>query len=280
MGKLTGKVAFVTGAARGQGRSLAVRLAEEGADIIAIDMCQTIPTSPFPLATPADLEQTVKLVESLDRRIVARHADVRDSAQLESVVAEGLAELGSIDIVCANAGVISFGNAWDLTDDQWQDLIDTNLTGVWRSAKAAIPAMIAGNRGGSIVLTSSIYGLTGSATLSHYTAAKHGVVGLMKSLALELAPHRIRVNTVNPTFVNTDMVHNDAVYRQFFPDHPNPNRNDFETAATSLNALPTPWVESVDIANAALWLASDDARFVTGISIPVDAGFLIKHNVG
>lgn len=280
MGRLDGKVAFVTGAARGQGRSHAVRLAEEGADVIAVDVCGTIASSPFPLARVEDLEQTVKLVESLDRRIVARPADVRDADQLAAVVAEGVAELGSLDIVSANAGVISFGNAWDLTDEQWRDVLDVNLTGVWRSAKAAIPHMIAAGRGGSIVLTSSTYGIDGSATLAHYTAAKHGVVGLMKSLALELGGHRIRVNTVHPSFTNTDMIHNEAVYRQFFPDVANPNRADFERAALSMHVLPSAWVEPVDISNAVLWLASDESRFVTGSMVQVDAGFHLKHNVG
>lgn len=280
MGLLDGKVALVTGAARGQGRSHAVRLAEEGASVIAVDVCDTIATSPFELATEADLAETVRLVEDLDQRIIAAQVDVRDSAALTELVDRAVGDLGSLDVVSANAGIISFGNAWDLTDEQWRDMLDVNLTGVWRTARAAIPHMRAGGRGGAIVLTSSTYGIAGSATLAHYTAAKHGVVGLMKALALELADDSIRVNCVHPTFTNTDMIHNDAVYRQFFPDMDNPTVDDFHRAAYSMNALPTAWVEPVDISNAIVWLASDQARFVTGASLPVDAGFLLKHNVG
>jgi (+)-trans-carveol dehydrogenase len=280
MGRLAGKVALITGAARGQGRAHAVRLAEEGADIIALDMCETVPTSPFPLAADSDLAGTVKAVEALDRRIVASKTDVRDGSAVRSAVADAVTELGGLHIVSANAGVISFGQAWELTDDQWREVIDTNLTGVWQTAKAAIPHMLGTGTGGSIVLTSSTYGIAGSATLAHYTAAKHGVVGLMKALALELAEKSIRVNTVHPSFTNTPMIHNDAVYRQFFPDADKPNVDDFAQAAGSLHALPTPWVEPVDISNAILWLASDESRYVTGSSILVDAGFLLKHNVG
>lgn len=280
MGLLDGKVALVTGAARGQGRSHAIRLAQEGASVIAVDLCGSISTSPFALASVADLETTVGLVENLDKRVVAAQVDVRSSEALTEAVDNAVGELGSLDIVSANAGIISFGNAWELTDEQWRDVLDVNLTGVWRTAKAAIPHIRAGGRGGSIILTSSTYGIAGSATLAHYTAAKHGVVGLMKALALELADESIRVNSVHPTFVNTDMIHNDAVYRQFFPDLENPTVADFERAASSMNALPTPWVEPVDISNAIAWLASDQARFVTGASLPIDAGFLLKHNVG
>lgn len=280
MGQLDGKVALVTGAARGQGRSHAVRLAQEGASVIAVDLCETIATSPFELASADDLQETVRLVEDLDRRIVAAQVDVRDSEALTAAVDRAVEDLGSLDIVSANAGIISFGNAWDLTDDQWHDVLEVNLTGVWRTTKAAIPHIRAGGRGGSIILTSSTYGIAGSATLAHYTAAKHGVVGLMKALALELADESIRVNSVHPTFVNTDMIHNEPVYRQFFPDMENPTVDDFSRAANSMNALPTPWVEAVDISNAIAWLASDQARYVTGVSLPVDAGFLLKHNVG
>ncbi|WP_172650802.1 mycofactocin-coupled SDR family oxidoreductase [Rhodococcus opacus] len=280
MGRLAGKVALVTGAARGQGRAHAIRLAEEGADIIALDICEPVETSPFAVASAADMADTVKAVESLDRRIISSKTDVRDGAGTRAAVAEAVSELGRLDIVSANAGIISFGHAWELTDEQWKEMIDINLTGVWQTAKAAVPHMVAGNSGGSIVLTSSTYGVAGSATLAHYTAAKHGVVGLMKALALELADKSIRVNTVHPTFCNTDMIHNDAIYRQFFPDADNPNVDDFARAAQSMNALPTPWIEPTDISNAILWLSSDEARFVTGSSILVDAGFLLKHNVG
>lgn len=278
MGNLNDKVALVTGAARGQGRSHAVRLAEEGADIVALDLCADIASSSFPLSTPEDLAQTAKAVESLDRRVVTHRVDVRDQEALDETVSTTLAEFGRLDVVVANAGVMSLGNAWELSEAEWQDMVDVNLTGVWRTTKAAIPPMIDAGRGGSIILTSSVYGLTAATTVAHYTAAKHGVVGLAKSLAMELAPHSIRVNTVNPTFVNTDMIHNDALYRQFFPDSSDPNREQFAGAAESLNLLPVPWVEPRDISHAVAWLAGDESRYVTGISLPVDAGFLLQHN--
>ena len=211
---------------------------------------------------------------------MTRVADVRDAAQLGEAVDAGVAELGGLDVVSTNAGVISFGNAWELSEDQWRDMLDVNLSGVWRSVKAAVPHMITTGRGGSIVLTSSTYGIDGSATLAHYSAAKHGVVGLMKALALELGDHSIRVNTVHPSFTNTDMIHNEAVYRQFFPDTERPNRADFARAARSMHTLPVAWVEPTDISNAVVWLASDEARYVTGSTIQIDAGFHLKHNVG
>jgi SDR family mycofactocin-dependent oxidoreductase len=188
-GRVEGKVAFITGAARGQGRSHAVRLAEEGADIIAVDICAQIGSVPYEMATPADLAETVREVEALDRRIVAAEADVRDYAALKAALDDGVAQLGGLDIVSANAGIASFAPAADLEEATWQDMIDVNLTGVWHAAKAAIPHLIAGGRGGSIVLTSSTAGLVALPNMAHYVAAKHGVVGLMRTLALELAPH-------------------------------------------------------------------------------------------
>jgi len=279
MGRLDGKVAFITGAARGQGRSHAIRLAQEGADIIASDLCAEIETSPFPLATAEQLAETAKLVEAEDRRIITGVADVRDQGQLDDLVQQGLSEFGHIDIALGNAGILTYNDVWNVTDVQWNEMIDINLTGVWRTMKAVLPSMIEKGRGGSIILTSSIYGLNGSATLAHYSAAKYGVIGLAQSAALELAQHNIRVNTVNPTFVNTDMIHNQALYKQFLQND-NPTREQFAAAAETMNALPTPWVEPVDISNAILWLASDEARYVTGISVPVDAGWGIQHNVG
>ena len=276
MGRVEGKVAFVTGAARGQGRSHALRLAEEGADIIAVDVCRQLASVPYPMATPEDLAETAKLVEDLDRRIVVREADVRDSAQLADVVAEGIGELGRLDIIVANAGIVSMGPTLELDEDSWQEMIDVNLTGVWKTLKAAVPAMIEAGNGGSVIITSSAAGLRGFANIAHYVAAKHGVVGLMKTLAQELAPHMIRVNTVNPTTVNTPMVMNDAFFTLVRPDLEQPGPADVGEAMTGLNILPVPWVEAVDISNAVLWLASDEARFVTGVALPVDAGFLEK----
>jgi (+)-trans-carveol dehydrogenase len=274
MGRLDGKVAFVTGAARGQGRSHAVRLAQEGADVIAVDLCRQIDSVPYGMATPDDLAETVKEVEALDRRIVAREADVRDSAALKAAVDEGFAQLGRLDIVLANAGIFSTATAHEMDDQTWQDMIDVNLTGVWKTCKAAIPHLLAQGDGGAIVLTSSTAGLKGFPGFAHYVSAKHGVVGLMRTLALELAPHRIRVNSVHPTTVDTDMVQNDALYQLFNPD--SPTRDAFRQVSSEMQALPIPWVEPVDISNAILWLASDEARYVTGVTLPVDAGFGVK----
>jgi len=276
MGRVEGKVAFVTGAARGQGRAHAVRLAEEGADIIAVDVCRQLETVPYAMATPADLAETAQLVEDLDRRILVREADVRDSAQLAEVVRDGVAELGQLDIVVANAGIASVGPALELSEEIWQEMIDVNLTGVWKTIKAAVPAMIAAGRGGSVILTSSAAGLRGFPNLTHYVAAKHGVVGMMRALAQELAPHMIRVNTVNPTTVDTPMVMNDMFYGLVRPDLEAPGRDDTAEAFVGLNCLPVPWVETIDISNAVLWLASDEARFVTGVALPIDAGFCEK----
>lgn len=265
-GRLEGKVALVSGAARGQGRSHAVRLAQEGADIIAFDICRQLGSVRYPMARPEDLKETARLVEDLDRRIVAREADVRDAAGVQAVVDEGVREFGRLDVVCANAGIAGFSeNAWSLTDEEWEEMIAVNLTGVWKTVKAAAPAMIEAGNGGSIVLTSSTAGVKGMAGTAHYVAAKHGVVGLMRSLANELAPHFIRVNTVHPTGVNTPMVVNDYMAEVL---------SDPSAGANLQNALPVEMVEPVDISNAIVWLASDEARYVTGVSLPVDAGFL------
>jgi (+)-trans-carveol dehydrogenase len=276
MGRVDGKVAFVTGAARGQGRSHSVRLAEEGADIIAIDVCGQVDSVAYAMATPADLEETVAEVEALDRRIVAAPVDVRDFTLLTKVLDDAVAELGGLDIVCANAGIYSQGQTVDLSEQTWQDMIDINLTGVWHTCKAAIPHLIAGGRGGSIILTSSAVGLRAAQNVGHYGAAKHAVVGLMRTLALELGPHMIRVNSVHPTAVDTEMIQNEALYRLLVPDVPHPKREDAAPVLQSLNALPIPWVESRDISNAVLFLASDEARYVTGVTFPVDAGMTIK----
>jgi (+)-trans-carveol dehydrogenase len=275
-GKLEGKVAFITGAARGQGRSHAVRLAQEGADIIAVDLCAQVASVPYPMATAQDLDQTVKEVEALDRRIVASQADVRDYDALKQALDEGVAQFGRLDIVSANAGIVSYGRAEELAEQTWQDVIDTDLTGEWHAAKAAIPQLRAGGRGGSIILTSSDAGLKASQNLAHYVAAKHGVIGLMRTLALELAPDFIRVNAIAPTTVDTPMSHNEATYRLFCPDLENPTADDMAGPATALNVLPIPWVEPIDISNALVFLASDEARYITGVALPVDAGAAIK----
>ena len=277
-GRVEGKVAFITGAARGQGRSHAIRLAQEGADIIAVDLAGQVDSVPYPMSTPEDLAQTVKEVEALDRRIIATEADVRDYGALKQALDNGVAELGRLDIVSANAGIASYGRADELPEQTWQDMIDTNLTGVWHAAKAAIPHLKAGGRGGSIILTSSTAGLKAMENLSHYVSAKHGVVGLMRTLALELAPDMIRVNSVHPTTVNTDMIQNAATYALFAPDleEKDRTRERLTERFQATNALPIPWVEPGDISNAVLWLASDESRYVTGVTLPVDAGSLGK----
>ncbi|WP_072805331.1 mycofactocin-coupled SDR family oxidoreductase [Rhodococcoides yunnanense] len=276
MGKLDGKVAFITGAARGQGRSHAIRLAQEGADIIAIDLCKQVDSVGYPLATESDLTDTVKQVEALDRRIIATQADVRDTAALKKAVDDGVAELGRLDIVLANAGIASFAPIEDLTDEMWDDMLDINLTGVFKTVRAAVPHIKAGERGGAIVLTSSTAGIKGLGNLAHYVAAKHGVVGLVKTLANELAPFNIRVNSVHPTSVDTDMIHNAQTYNTFLPDNPNPTREEAGEAFKTLNALPIDWVDALDISNAIAFLVSDDARYITGVQLPVDAGSVIK----
>jgi (+)-trans-carveol dehydrogenase len=278
MGKLEGKVAFITGAARGQGRSHAIRLAEQGADIIAVDLAGQLDSVPYDMATPADLAETSLEVEALDRRIVATQADVRDYGAVKAAVDDGVAQLGRLDIVAANAGIFSFGRAEELPEQSWQDMIDVNLTGVWHAAKAAIPHLKAGGQGGAIVLTSSTAGLMPFENMAHYTAAKHGVVGLMRVLAVELAPDFIRVNSVHPTTVNTDMIHNKATYELFSPDLPEAGRTReiLTQRFQTLNALPIPWVEARDISNAVLFLASDEARYITGVTLPIDAGSLLK----
>jgi SDR family mycofactocin-dependent oxidoreductase len=272
-GRVEGKVAFITGAARSQGRSHALRLAQEGADIIAVDIAGPVPSiQMYPPATEEDLAETVRQVEALDRRIVARKADVRDSGALKAALDEGVAELGRLDIVLANAGVFEIQAALDLTDDAWREMIDINLTGVWNTCKVALPHLIEGGRGGSIVLTSSVAGLKGIPNTVHYSAAKHGVVGIMHTLANEFAPQSIRVNTVHPTSVDTVMIQNEKTWGLFDPDNPNPTKESATPVLHTINALPVPWVDSVDISNAILFLASDEARYITGVTLPVDAG--------
>ncbi|WP_342661547.1 (-)-trans-carveol dehydrogenase (plasmid) [Rhodococcus ruber] len=272
MGRLDNKVAFVTGAARGQGRAHVLRLAEEGADIVAIDACAPIDTVPYDMATSDELAGTAKLVEDMGRRIIYRQGDTRDLAGLQSLVSDAVDEFGGIDIVVANAGITSFAPSWELTEQQWQDVVDINLTGVWKTAKAVIPSMIDRGRGGSIILTSSVAGLVAYGNLAHYTAAKHGVTGLMRALSLELAPHNIRVNSVHPTTVNTPMLNNPAIYNLFFPHIENATQEDAEAGFIHMNGLKVPWVEPIDVSNAVLHLASDETRYVTGTTQVIDAG--------
>ena len=268
---LKGKVAFITGAARGQGRAHAVRLATDGADIIAVDLCDQIASVPYPLANSDDLAATVKLVEDTGARIVAKEADVRDRASLSAAVQAGVDELGRLDIVVANAGIAPMQSG----DDGWRDVIDVNLTGVYNTIKAAIPTMVKQGTGGSIVLISSAAGLAGvgspDAGSVGYAAAKHGVVGLMRVYANLLARQNIRVNSIHPTGVETPMIDNDFTrgwLAQMAAAVDNPG--------TLGNALPVEVLQPEDIANAVAWLVSDQARYVTGVTLPVDAGFLNK----
>ncbi|WP_409180743.1 mycofactocin-coupled SDR family oxidoreductase [Amycolatopsis sp. VS8301801F10] len=274
-GRFEGKVVVVTGAARGQGRSHAVRFAEEGADVIAVDVCAQVATAPYPLAAADDLAQTVKEVRATGRRVVAAEADTRDFPALKAAIDRGAEELGRLDVVVANAAIVSFGSLLDLPEETWRDVVDINLTGAWHTVKAAVPHLVAGGRGGAVVLTSSAAGLRAYPGLGHYVAAKHGLVGLMKTLAIELGPHSIRVNSVHPTQVDTPMLQNDAVYSAFLPGTENPGKNDFAPVSQSMHALPVPWVEAQDVSGAVLYLASAEARYVTGAALPVDAGTLL-----
>jgi SDR family mycofactocin-dependent oxidoreductase len=276
-GRVEGKVAFITGAARGQGRSHAIRLAEEGADIIAIDICEDFPGVPVPGSNLADLEETVRAVEALDRRIIATKVDVRDYNGLKAAVDDGVAQLGRLDIVSANAGIGTLsGLTHELSEENWQQMLDINLTGVWHTAKAAIPHLLAGGRGGSIILTSSAAGIKGYQNIGHYVAAKHGVVGLMRTMSNELGPSSIRVNSIHPTQVSTPMLMNDNAMSMFLPGVVNPTMEALAAASQAMHTLPIPWVDAVDISNALLFLASDESRYITGVALPVDAGVLTK----
>ncbi len=274
--RVAGKVALVTGGARGIGRAQAVRLAEEGADLVVVDRCEAVEHSTTPGASPEDLKETVRLVEATGRRILPFQADVREQAALDAAVAEAVAELGGLDIVCATAGISSAGPAVDMAEDTWRTMLDVNLTGVWKTCKAAIPPMREAGRGGSIVLVSSIAGLRGLVGVGHYAAAKTGVVGLMRALAQELADDRIRVNTVHPANTRTTMIQNEGTMHSFCPGVEHPTQEQFEAGTASMHLLPVPMLDPVDIANASLFLASDEARYITGVTLPVDAGHCVK----
>ncbi len=277
-GRVEGKVAFVTGAARGQGRSHAVRLAEEGADIIAIDVCGPItPDSQIAPSNPDDLAQTADLVKNLDRRIVTAQVDVRDYDALKAALDSGVEQLGRLDIVVANAGIGNGGETLDKTSEaDWDDMIAVNLSGVWKTVKAAVPHLLSSGSGGSVILTSSVGGLKAYPHTGHYIAAKHGVIGLMRTFAVELGQHWIRVNAVCPTNVNTPMFMNEGTMKLFRPDLENPGPDDLAVAAQFMHTLPIGWVEPVDISNAVLFLASDEARYITGLLVTVDAGSMLK----
>jgi SDR family mycofactocin-dependent oxidoreductase len=266
MNRVQGKVALVTGAARGQGRAHAVRLAEEGADLIITDICDKPTETDYAAATPEELAETVAAIEKLDRRVVHAVADVRDLSALEALVSEGVTQFGRLDVVVANAGICTWGRFWEMSPQRWQDMIDINLNGVYNTMRAAAPAMIAAGNGGSIIATSSVAGIKSLPGQAHYAAAKHGVVGLVKAAAIELAPYRIRVNSIHPWGVRTPMGEMGAEGQKVFADNPS-------YAGSMGQILFDPHIsEPEDIANAVLFLASDESRTITGVQLPVDHG--------
>lgn len=267
MGLLDGRVAFVTGAARGQGRSHAIRLAREGASIVAVDVAAAVSADVgYPPATSADLDETARLVKAEGGEILTRVVDVRDSAGLDAVVADGVAQFGRLDVVVANAGIVSWGRFWEMSDDHWQSLIDVNLTGVWRTMKAAVPLMIAAGNGGSIITISSVAGIKSLPGQAHYSAAKHGVVGLTKTAAIELGEYAIRVNSIHPWGVETPMATSDERMAVIMAEHPH-------FGASFASALPgLPMAQPDDISDGVVYLASDLSRAVTGTQLTIDMG--------
>lgn len=270
--RLAGKVALITGAARGQGRAHAVRLAEEGASIIATDLCEQMDNVGYPLATEEDLKETQRLVEEQDQRCVAVKADARDAKAMDDVVANTIEEFGRIDILAVNHGIL-IAESWDKWNDRdWNTVIDTNLNAVWNSTRPVLPHMVA-QESGSIIYTASVSGLLGQVGMLPYNAAKHGVVGLMRSLSATMGPYNVRVNTVCPGNVGSPMLLNDMIASMFKGGDPNATLDDIRFPAQAMNLLPVPWVEPVDVSNAVLFLASDEARYITGTNLVVDAGF-------
>ena len=269
--RLEGKVALITGAARGQGRSHAVRMAQEGARIVAVDLTAQIDSVPYPMANTDDLQETERLVTDAGGQIITCTADVRNLDDLVAARDAGVAAFGHIDIVVANAGIISFGSIEDLSEDQWQDVVDVNLTGVWKTCKAVVPEIRRAGRGGSIVMISSSAANRGVPNVGHYGTAKTGVVGLMLTLAEELAAEGIRVNSIHPTTVDTDMVQNDAMRRLFLPDQ-ELTQEAYQAVCQKLNPMNIPWVETEDVSNALLFLVSEESRYITGVQLPITAG--------
>lgn len=277
MGKLTGKVAFITGTARGQGRAHAVKLASEGADIIAVDRCANVDTAGYDMATEADLAETVRLVEEQGRSISASVADTRDLDALQKSVDAGVERFGRLDIVIANAGIAASPTmSWDLSAEAFREMIDINVTGVWLTTKVGIPHILAGNRGGSVVLVSSMAGMRGIPGIVHYSSAKHAVRGMAASIANEVGWAGIRVNSIHPGNVRTTMIDNEPMIRGFRPDLENPVLEDTAPVMAKLNLLPEPWVEVEAIADAVLYLVSDTGRAITGIAMPIDLGAVDK----
>lgn len=273
-GRLSGKVAFVTGIGRGQGRAHALRLAEEGADVVGLDLAAPVASMAYPMATPGELQETVDLVERTGRGIVARQADVRDRAAVDQVVQDGLAAFGRLDVVCASAGVSPPAHrSWEIPPDVWRDVVDINLTGVWNTLSATVPPMLELGNGGSVVVISSGAGLKGVPNLAGYAATKAAVVALAKSLANEVAHRGIRVNVIAPGTIDTPMVtQNTQQFRVFRPDLPEPSLEDVVEVFRSINPMGLPWIDPVEVSHALVFLASDQARHITGVVLPVDQG--------
>lgn len=277
MGRLDGKVALISGVARGQGRAHAVRLAEEGAQVVGFDLLQPLETVDYRLSDESDLAETVERVEKAGGTILVRRADCRQRSEVEVVVAEGLAAFGHLDIVCANAGINPPAHPfWEIPQAEWEDVVGINLTGVWNTVSAAVVPMIEAGNGGSIIITSSGAAIRVPRKSAGYAAAKRGLLAMAEVMANELAPHMIRVNSLCPGQVNTEMLFNDAIYRLFRPDLEHPSLEDTLPLLSSFNPMPVNWLEPEDIAAAVAWLASDDARYVTGTAIPLDLGCTIK----
>lgn len=271
---LSGKVALITGAARGVGRSFATRLAEQGADLVLLDLCGELGSVTYSLSGDDELDQTVSVAREFGAHVLIGRGDVRDTSFLEDAVSRTDERFGRLDIVCANAGIASMAPIEEVTDDMWDAVISVNLTGAFKTARAAIPLMRRAGLGGSIIFTSSTAAVMGSTHLAHYCASKHGVTGLMRVLAHELAPDNIRVNALLPTSINTAMIHNPATYAEFAPgaDPSSITAEDVGAKMQKRNLLAVPWVEPDDVANAMLWLVGDGARMITGVQLPVDAG--------
>jgi SDR family mycofactocin-dependent oxidoreductase len=270
-GRVAGKTALITGVARGQGRSHAVALAREGADIFGVDMCAPVESVAYALSTADDLAETARLVARTGRRIETYIGDVRSSADMRAATEQAASTFGKIDIVVANAGIWTPGSVWEMDDQTWQDMIDINLTGVFNTVRFAIPQMIE-RKSGSLVLISSTCGVKALGWMPHYNAAKHGVMGLTRSLALDLGPYFVRANAILPSTVNTPMIMNEPSYKIYRPDLENPTREEAMSGFYAHNAMPVPYVEPEDVSEAVLFLASDASRYITGIGLPVDLG--------
>jgi len=271
MGTVDGRVALVTGAARGQGRAHAIALANEGADLVITDLCADISTVPYPLGTSEELAETAAMVEATGRRCLTMTADIRDTAAMGLVVEAGLDTFGAIDICVANAGVTGYGKFHELDDDTWNDMIDVDLTGTFKTIRAVLPQML-DRRYGRIIATSSMAGRMGNANLAHYVAAKWGVIGMVKSLAMEVANKGITVNAIAPAAVDTPMLHNEAMYKLFCPDMESPTREDVTPRYQAMNRLGVAWMDPEEVSRAVLFVAADGAGSMTGQVIEVSLG--------